>query len=85
MYEAMRELNKKLDEIIGRQERTLSLVSMQTGGAGALAPGQPPPPPGQIPVGGDTIRRHEVDAMFTNQNQLINAIREVKLVLVFYS
>lgn len=33
MFEVTRELNRKLDEIIGRQERTLSLMSsMQAGG-----------------------------------------------------
>lgn len=33
MFEVTRELNRKLDEIIGRQERTLSLMSsLQAGG-----------------------------------------------------
>jgi mannose-binding lectin 1 len=27
MFELMRELNRKLDEVVGRQERTLSLLS----------------------------------------------------------
>lgn len=27
MFDALRELNKKLDEIVGRQERSLSLIS----------------------------------------------------------
>lgn len=80
MYDALRELNRKLDEIVGRQERTLSLVSMQSG---AVSTGQAPPAAGQqVPQAGqafvDTIRRHEVDAVFNNQNQLINAVREVK-------
>jgi mannose-binding lectin 1 len=34
MFEVMRELNRKLDEVVGRQERTLSLLSsVQAGGA----------------------------------------------------
>ena len=33
MFDVMRELNRKLDEIVGRQERTLSLISqIQIGG-----------------------------------------------------
>lgn len=32
MFEVTRELNRKLDEIIGRQERTLSLMSSMQGG-----------------------------------------------------
>jgi hypothetical protein len=34
MFEVLRELNRKLDEVVGRQERTLSLLSSaQVGGA----------------------------------------------------
>jgi hypothetical protein len=34
MFEVLRELNRKLDEVVGRQERTLSLLSsVQAGGA----------------------------------------------------
>jgi len=33
MFDALRELSRKLDEIVGRQERTLSLISqVQVGG-----------------------------------------------------
>lgn len=77
MFDVLRELHRKLDEVVGRQERTLSLVS-QNGG-------QAPPPPaqvgGQAPAPGgyvDTIRRHEVDAMFNNQNQIVAATREIR-------
>lgn len=35
MFDALRELNRKLDEIVGRQERALSLISqVQAGQAG---------------------------------------------------
>lgn len=37
MFEMMRELNRKLDEVVGRQERTLSLLSSVH--AGVAAPG----------------------------------------------
>lgn len=42
MYEAVKSLGNKLDEVIGRQERTLSLLSTIPGGA---------PAHGQIPDG----------------------------------
>lgn len=77
IYETIRELSKKLDEVVGRQERTLSLISQNavaTQGVGA-----PPPPPGQAPPSAtDTIRRHEVDAVFNNQNQILNTARELR-------
>uniref|UniRef100_V5GWJ2 Protein ERGIC-53 n=1 Tax=Anoplophora glabripennis TaxID=217634 RepID=V5GWJ2_ANOGL len=74
--EATAELSKKLDEVVGRQERMMSMIS-QTG----VAQGNiPPPPPGQPSNQGfsDTIRRHEVDAVFNNQNQILNAAREIR-------
>ncbi|CAG2068440.1 unnamed protein product, partial [Timema podura] len=38
MFDALKELNRKLDEVVGRQERTLSLLSsVAAGGAPAIA------------------------------------------------
>lgn len=83
VYEVNKELNRKLDEIIGRQERTMSLISQQ---GSMVAPGQAPPPPaGQIPTGGyagDSIRRHEVDALFNSQNQVMNTVNELRQYIV---
>jgi mannose-binding lectin 1 len=44
MFEMMRELNRKLDEVVGRQERTLSLLSssVQAGGAQPVGMSQYP-------------------------------------------
>ncbi|PSN52985.1 Protein ERGIC-53 [Blattella germanica] len=39
MFETLRELHRKLDEVVGRQERTLSLLSSVS--AGGIAGGQP--------------------------------------------
>ncbi|KAK9890972.1 hypothetical protein WA026_013309 [Henosepilachna vigintioctopunctata] len=80
IHQVVKELSRKLDEIVGRQERTMSLITQQASG---LAHGQvpPPPPPGQVPQGGygaDTIRRHEVDAMFNSQNQIAGLLNELK-------
>ena len=74
MFDALRELNRKLDEVVGRQERSLSLISqLQVGGiqVGGGQPGQ------QIQLI-DTIRRQEVETLLGNQNAIINTAREIK-------
>lgn len=79
MFDTLRELNRKLDEVVGRQERTLSLVSAQQAGIvqqGQVPPGQVPPPP--MGANLDTIRRHEVDSLFNNQNQILSTARELR-------
>lgn len=70
MTEVLRELSKKMDEVIGRQERTMGLLSVQGG--------QHPPQPGQISGGLDTIRRNEVEALLQNQNVLVNSVKEIR-------
>jgi len=72
MFELIRELHRKMDEIIGRQERTLSMIS-------SVQPGQPISQGGTgAPVMVDTIRRHEVDAVLNNQREIANTAREIK-------
>ncbi|XP_043281127.1 protein ERGIC-53 [Venturia canescens] len=72
MSEVLKVMDRKLDEVVGRQERTLSLISqVQVGGVQTA--GQP----GQ-PVLIDTIRRQEVEAVLTNQNVILNTAREIK-------
>ncbi|KAJ8869064.1 hypothetical protein PR048_030625 [Dryococelus australis] len=73
MFEALRELNRKLDEVVGRQERTLSMLSTVSAGGVAVTGGQP----GQ-PLAIDTIRRHEVDAVLNNQNVILSTAREIR-------
>ncbi|KAG5328658.1 LMAN1 protein, partial [Acromyrmex charruanus] len=73
MFEVLRDLHRKLDEIVGRQERVLGLVS-QIGQGGVQVQGQP----GQQPVLIDTIRRQEVEAVLNNQNIILNTAREIK-------
>ncbi|XP_056638339.1 protein ERGIC-53 [Diorhabda sublineata] len=81
IYEVLREVNKKIDEIVGRQERTMSLISQQA--SMVQGGGAPPPPPG-IPAAqvGDTIRRHEVDALFNNHNLFSGYLQEIKQFVV---
>lgn len=72
MFDVLRDLNRKLDEVVGRQERTLSLLSaVQQGG------GMPALPPGSAALL-DGIKRQEVDALLQNQNVILNAALEIK-------
>ena len=70
MKEVLASLHKKMDEIIGRQDRTLSVLAggapQQVGGGGG----------GGIPV--DTIRRDEVNAVLANQKEIVSASRDIK-------
>ncbi|CAM1292150.1 LMAN1 (predicted), partial [Pycnogonum litorale] len=73
IFRLVRELNHKCDEIIGRQERTMSLVqAVQVGGGTGTAPGG-----GNINVGAG-ISRHEVDTLVSNQREMVALIRDVK-------
>lgn len=76
MTDLMKDLSRKMDEVIGRQERTMGLLSVNAQG------GQQPPPVGGAPAiapqYSDTIRRHEVEAIIQNQNQFIQTVREIK-------
>lgn len=79
IFQVIRELSTKLDEVVGRQERTMSLISQTTGALGAgVAPGQVPPPVHVGVGGGDSIRRHEVDAVLNNQNLILNTAKELR-------
>lgn len=79
MTEALRELSRKMDNMIGRQEQTI----------GMIAPGGVPPPQIQGQHGGqpptqnfqDTIRRPEVDALMGNNNYLVQVAKELRTIL----
>lgn len=77
----LRELSRKVDEIIGRQENTLSLVSR--GFAANAGQAVPPPAAGSVPqlpqlAGGVAVTRQDVDLLIANQNVLITSIREIR-------
>lgn len=76
--EVLKELSKKLDEVIGRQERTLGLLSVS--GNQVQHGGGAPPPPGQQPpvYTGESIRRHEVDSLLNANNILTQSMRDLK-------
>ncbi|XP_030385850.1 protein ERGIC-53 [Scaptodrosophila lebanonensis] len=80
IFEHLRELSRKVDEIIGRQENTLSLVSRGLAvNAGAAVPSAPVAgvPQQQFPAGA-TITRPDVDLLIANQNMLLSSIREIR-------
>jgi len=74
MREVLTDLHRKMDEIIGRQERTLSLISQGGGGGQASGGGQAP----VQQIGVDTIRRDEVNAVLANQREIVTASRDIK-------
>lgn len=82
----IKELGRKMDEMIGRQERTMGLLSInaqaQPGAQQIQYQQQQPPQQQQYqpPQQGqpDTIRRHEVEAIIQNQNHFVATLRELK-------
>jgi len=77
MNEVLRDLHRKMDEIIGRQERSLSvLTTIQN--TGARSGGAPPAQGGAAMPAIDTIRRDEVNAVLANQKELVGAARDIK-------
>ncbi|KAL9904968.1 protein ERGIC-53 [Glossina fuscipes] len=80
IFDQIRELSRKIDEVIGRQENTLSLVSRSMAGAGAVGtvPGQTGPQPSPSVGVGGTISRPEVDILISNQNTLLTTVRELR-------
>jgi len=78
MNEVMRDLHRKMDEIIGRQERALSmLTSIQNNGVRTTGGAAPQVQGGAVPAI-DTIRRDEVNAVLANQRELVSAARDIK-------
>jgi mannose-binding lectin 1 len=72
MYEALKSLNRKLDEILGRQERTLSMIGSVGVGGGQPAQG------GQGVVGTMPIQRHEVEALLGSQREVLQSTRDIR-------
>lgn len=76
MYEALKTLNRKLDEILGRQERTLSMIGQQSVGV----PGQAVPAAaghGQVPLA-MPIQRHEFESLLGSQREILQNSRDVR-------
>lgn len=77
MSESMKEISRKMDEVIGRQENTMSLISR-----GIPVQQQPQVQGGQqvpvqqVAVGGFT--RQDLDLLVNNQNMLSHSLRELQ-------
>lgn len=83
MTDLLKDLSRKMDEVIGRQERTLGLVSVQAQGGVPPAQLAQPQQPGAVPTyTGDSIRRHEVDSILQNQNVFHQIVSEVRSIAV---
>ncbi|XP_023935300.1 protein ERGIC-53 [Bicyclus anynana] len=76
IQDVMRDLHKKVDEVIGKQSNSLSLLSAVYSQAQGVQPAQPGQPPVQMPA--LPISRQDWDAMTTNQQIVINTIAELK-------
>ena len=68
----MKNLNRKLDEILGRQERTLSLIAI-----GGQA-GQGSQQPGAAVAGQLPIARHEVEAILGASREVLQSTRDIR-------
>jgi mannose-binding lectin 1 len=78
VFEAVKHLNRKLDEIVGRQERVLSLLSsVQAGGGNIQTNQQQGGGTAQLPM-----NRHEVEALLGNQREVVQTARELKTILM---
>lgn len=80
VHDILRNLNHKLDEILGKQERSLSMMSaLQTGAYQQAHPQQPqyqqPPAVAGQP---SAVNRHEFEALLGQQNELVANSRQIK-------
>lgn len=81
MSEGIKEISRKMDEVIGRQENTLSLISrgipvQQQQQQPQVQGGQQQPVVQQVPVGG--LTRQDLDLLINNQNMISHSIRELQ-------
>lgn len=76
----MRSINQRIDELVGRQERTLSALTLlsQQKHPAPLPNGQQDQ--GQAPAVASPIQRHEVDSLLTSIRDLAQQTRDLRLV-----
>ncbi|CAB3237400.1 unnamed protein product [Arctia plantaginis] len=76
IHDILRDLNKKVDEVIGKQMNSLSMLTAVYGHSQGqpIQPGAAPPAQmGSLPIG-----RHDWDALVTNNQIMANTIAELK-------
>ncbi|XP_076438963.1 protein ERGIC-53-like [Babylonia areolata] len=84
IQDTIKEVSRKLDELLGRQELVLAKVStLSSGGQGQQVPQVQQQAGGgrQQQVYVDTIKRHEVDRVLNNQNDVLQQIRDLRSVV----
>uniref|UniRef100_A0A1L8E2X7 Putative legume-like lectin family n=1 Tax=Nyssomyia neivai TaxID=330878 RepID=A0A1L8E2X7_9DIPT len=79
MTDVIRDLSRKMDEVIGRQERTLGLLSV-SGGAPHSGSGGPPAQGGAMQPAA-VISRHEVEALLQNNNYIAQTSKEIRQII----
>jgi len=77
MKEILTELDRKMNDIISRQDRAQQAINViqQKSAVGQPAAGQPVQQGGG---GGDSINRNEVNAILANQREIVTATRDIK-------
>lgn len=75
MFEVLRELNRKIDEVVGRQERTMSLIAAVQQG---VAVPQHQQGQAHMPQHPPQMGRPEIDAILQNQNMILGVANELK-------
>lgn len=80
VHDILRSLNHKLDEILGKQERSLSMMSALQSGAYQQHLQQPQyqPPPAVAGQQPPAVNRHEFEALLGQQNELVANSRQIK-------
>ncbi|RUS83961.1 hypothetical protein EGW08_008267 [Elysia chlorotica] len=83
IHQELRDMGRKVDELMGRQEMVISRLNSLPAGQ-QLGGQQQPQVAAQVPQGGGqinlqgTIQRHEVDRVINNQNSLLQQLGELK-------
>lgn len=81
IQDTIKDVSRKLDELLGRQELVLAKVSTMSGGQPVPQVQQQQQQQGGQQVYMDTIKRHEVDRVLNNQNDLLQQIRDLRSVV----
>ena len=76
MKEILTELDRKMNDILSRQDRAQQAINILSQKGGVAAPAQPGQPQQQIQ--GDSINRNEVNAILANQREIVTATRDIK-------
>ncbi|KAK3764791.1 hypothetical protein RRG08_046430 [Elysia crispata] len=82
IHQVLRDMGRKVDELMGRQEMVISRLNAMPVGqqAGGQQPQVGSQAGGQINLQG-TIQRHEVDRVISNQNSLLQQLGDLKFTI----